>query len=68
MFTRKPTRRIGFDYSASLIYFVTINCHEKKHLFGRIVVINNENHMLLSEIGLIADEKILEINSHHPGV
>ena len=24
--------------------------------------------MLLSEIGLIADEKILEINSHHPGV
>ncbi len=68
MVNRKSPRRFGFDYSSARIYFVTINCHEGQYLFGKISNDGDSNKLVLSEIGIIASEKINELSSHHAGV
>ncbi|HHX07966.1 MAG TPA: hypothetical protein GX730_00830 [Chloroflexi bacterium] len=68
MFNRKSPRIIGFDYSSARIYFVTINSHERQHLFGKIHNNGDCNQLVLSKIGIIATEKINELSSHHAGV
>lgn len=68
MFNRKSPRIFGFDYSSARIYFVTINCHEHQCLFGKIHINGDSNQLVLSEIGIIATEKINELSSHHAGV
>ena len=50
---RKPLRLAGWDYSSPGWYFVTINTHESKPLFG--VVVNGR--MVLSEAGRVAEEE-----------
>lgn len=68
MFNRKSPRRFGFDYSSARIYFVTINCHEGQDLFGKISNDGTGNELFLSDIGIIATEKIDELSSHHRGI
>ena len=46
----------------------TINCYKSQHLLGEIVKNEDSNQIVLSEIGIIATEKINELSSHHAGV
>ena len=68
MLNRKSPRMPGFDYTSSMIYFVTINCHKNQHLLGEIIKNEDSNLLVLSEIGMVATEKINELSFHHIGV
>ncbi len=68
MLKRKSPRMFGFDYASARIYFVTINCHKNQHLLGDIFKNEDSNQIVLSEIGMIATEKINDLSSHHAGV
>lgn len=46
------------------IFFVTICTHNRAHILGQIT----KDNMHLSNIGLIAQQCILEIDKHHKGV
>ena len=61
---RKSIRLKGHDYSQKGLYFITICCHEKKHLFGKII---NEK-MILNDAGIYAKKCWLEIPSHFTNV
>ena len=58
------TRRQNWDYTRNGAYFVTICTQNREHFFGDI---NNEK-MILSETGKIADKYWLEIPQHFPFV
>ncbi|QTV05353.1 transposase [Faecalibacter bovis] len=50
---RKSIRLIGYDYSQAGLYFVTLVCQDRAHLFGDI----KDGIMYLNEFGqLVADE------------
>jgi len=68
MLNRKSPRMLGFDYASARMYFVTINCHKNQHLLGEIFKNGDSNQIDLSEIGMIATKKIIELSSHHAGV
>jgi putative transposase len=59
---RQSTRIRNFDYSQNGLYFVTIMCKNREHLFGKIV----KNEMELNEAGKIANECWLNIPNHFP--
>ncbi len=48
--SRKAMRLKGYDYSWDGAYFITICCHEKRHLFGYVT----EGKMILNQYGKIA--------------
>lgn len=50
---RKLNRLQGYDYSSAGAYFITINAHDREHIFG---VINN-GVMKLNEYGIILDRQ-----------
>ena len=58
--TRKNTRLKGYDYSTPNYYFVTICTHDKKQIFGGPKEINR--------FGEIAEQAMMEIPNHYPGV
>jgi REP element-mobilizing transposase RayT len=64
MHNRKLPRLQSYDYSANGYYFITICTHDKKHLFGRI----ENGEMLLNESGHVAENELLNIPEHFPGV
>jgi len=47
---RRSIRLKGYDYSRTGLYFVTICCQNKIHLFGKIV----DDRMILNDFGIIA--------------
>ena len=47
---RKSIRLKGYDYAKKGLYFITINCQNRYHLFGKI----KDDKMHLNEFGLIA--------------
>ena len=57
---RKLPRLTGFDYANEGYYFITICTHNKAPLFGSINSIN--------EIGLIAENELLNIPNHFADV
>ena len=61
---RKPTRLKEYDYSTPGCYFITICTNQKTHLFGEIL----DGRMYLSEVGKIATQEILKIDSHYINV
>jgi putative transposase len=62
---RIPTTRLkNWDYSSPGYYFVTICTREKYPYFGEI----KNGEMVLSEIGVIAQNCWLEIPNHYPFV
>lgn len=60
---RHAFRAAWHDYNCG-IYFVTICCHEKRHLFGKI----SDGSMQLSAIGSIAQNCIKMIPQHNTSV
>lgn len=59
---RRSIRLKGFDYSVEGGYFITLNAHGQKHLFGEIV----RGEMILSSIGQIAKDCWIDIPRHYP--
>jgi putative transposase len=57
-------RLIGYDYSSSGAYFVTICTRKKIPYFGKI----DKDSVTLSEVGLIVEDLWHEIPIHYPNV
>lgn len=64
----KYTRLRGYDYAAEGAYFVTINTHDRSHLFGNIVGDANGARINLSAQGQIVQECWDVIPDHFPNV
>ena len=60
----ETTRYRWRDYRSRGSYFVTICAHNKKHIFGEI----ENNEVLLTSIGRIADAELRKLGSHYPNV
>lgn len=66
---RKSIRLKGYDYSQKGLYFITICCHQRAHLFGKVGLDNEgKTIMLLNQAGEIAKQCWEEIPSHFPNV
>ncbi len=67
---RKPARLKGYDYSTPGAYFITICVKDRKQLLSKIV--GDDAHIVpqnnLSEIGLICDRYINNINIKYENV
>jgi REP element-mobilizing transposase RayT len=59
---RRSIRLQGYDYSQAGLYFLTLNTHDRKCLFGEII----EQKMILNDAGRIAENCWLEIPLHFP--
>lgn len=56
----ESSRMPDWDYSANASYFITICTSQKEHYFGKII----NDVMMLSDMGKIAEEFLVGINSH----
>ena len=68
---RKSIRLREFDYAQDGLYFVTINCHNRRRLFGEIQFKEHEKFKVeiqLSAAGKIANQCWLDIPNHFPNV
>jgi REP element-mobilizing transposase RayT len=61
---RKNIRLSNHDYSAKGIYFITICTKNREFFFGEIVA----NKMILSPIGMVAEQYLKEIPKHFNNV
>ena len=61
---RRSIRLKGYDYSQEGLYFITICCQNRAHLFGRI----EDHKMVLNAAGKIATECWRAIPEHFPNV
>ncbi|NEU07607.1 transposase [Flavihumibacter sp. R14] len=62
---RVPSARLlGWDYRDDAMYFITICCKNRRHHFGKI----ENNQMILTETGKLAEKYLLEIPEHFPFV
>jgi REP element-mobilizing transposase RayT len=62
MRTRKPTRLQGYDYSNENTYFITTNCKNNIHHFGKV----QYGEMQLNTYGKIADQQIHWLKAQYP--
>ncbi|SOD18826.1 transposase [Pedobacter xixiisoli] len=63
-FNRHSIRLRGYDYSQEGLYFITINCQDRAHRFGKIV----NGQMLLNDAGRQAQICWLAIPEHFTNV
>lgn len=56
---RRSIRLKGYDYSQSGLYFITICCQHKTHLFGCI----EDNKMLLNDAGIMVEYWYYELQN-----
>ena len=61
---RRSIRLKGYDYSQAGLYFITICCQNRAHLFGEVV----NKKMILNDAGKIANQCWLDIPKHFPNV
>ncbi len=61
---RQSIRMKGWDYTSAGCYFVTINTHKNRALFGVIV----NGRMVLNEAGRVAEKCWQEIPAHFPTI
>lgn len=61
---RHSIRLKGYDYTNEGLYFITICCHNRNCLFGKVV----EGEMILNDAGKIAEQCWLEIPEHFTNV
>lgn len=61
-YKRKSIRLKDYDYSLAGLYYVTICCYNKQHLFGDI----ENNQMKMNKCGEIANECWINIPTHYP--
>ena len=59
---RKHIRLTGFDYRQNLAYFITVCTSGRQCVFGTVV----DDHVLLTQRGLIAQRCWNELLQHHP--
>src|SRR5690554_3448795 len=59
---RRSIRLKGYDYSRAGLYFITICCQDRAHLFGRIV----NGVMKLNDAGNVASQCWSDIPVHFP--
>ena len=59
---RRSIRLQGYDYSQEGLYFITICCQDRAHLFGEIV----DGKMILNDAGLQAKKSWQDIPNHFP--
>lgn len=63
-FNRHSIRLKGYDYSNPGLYFITICCQDRAHMFGNIV----DNEMILNEYGSVAFNEWLKTSEIRPNV
>ena len=61
---RRSIRLPGYDYSQAGYYFVTICCHQRQRLFGKIV----NRAMQLNQYGQIVAQTYQWLSSRYPYV
>ncbi len=61
---RRSIRLQGYDYSQEGLYFITICCQDRAHLFGEIV----SECLKLNDAGIHAQQCWLDIPNHFPNV
>ncbi|WP_298152982.1 transposase [Flavobacterium sp.] len=61
---RRSIRLKGYDYSQSGLYFITMNCQDRKHRFGHI----ENGKMILNECGQIAHDEWEKLQTRFPNV
>lgn len=61
---RKSIRLKGYDYSQAGLYFITICCQDRKHLFGKIV----DGKMILNDAGKMIDKWWQKIPDKFPDI
>src|SRR5690606_29995932 len=59
---RRSIRLQGYDYSQEGLYFVTMCCYKRMHLFGEIT----EGKLFLNEAGKYANQCWIDIPNHFP--
>ncbi len=59
---RRSIRLQGYDYSQEGLYFITICCQDRAHLFGEVV----DGEMILNGAGLQAQKCWQDIPNHFP--
>ena len=59
---RRSIRLKGYDYAQAGLYFITICCQNRAHLFGEII----NGQMILNDAGKIANNCWMEIPNHFP--
>ncbi|MFN3639349.1 MAG: transposase [Flavobacterium sp.] len=66
---RKSIRLKGYDYSQEGLYFITICCYQRAHLFGKVGLDSEgKTIMILNEAGKMAEQCWKEIPNHFPNV
>ncbi len=61
---RKPLRLEGYDYTNPGLYFVTVCCYDRQHLFGKIA----NQKMILNDAGKMANFYWLNIQNHYQNI
>ena len=61
---RHSIRLKGYDYSREGLYFITICCHNRAHLFGKVV----DGAMVLNEYGQVAFNEWMKTPEVRPNV
>lgn len=64
IYHRRSIRLKGYDYAQAGLYFITLCCHNREHLFGKII----NGNMILNDAGNIANGCWLKIPKHFPNV
>ncbi|WP_017301718.1 transposase [Nodosilinea nodulosa] len=59
---RRSIRLTGYDYASEGLYFITLCCHQRQHLFGTVV----EGTMQLNALGQIVAEEWLKTPEIRP--
>jgi putative transposase len=61
---RRSIRLRGFDYRSAGVYMVTINTHQRAHLFGAVI----DAAMILNDLGRFALAHMQDLPAHFPHV
>lgn len=61
---RKSIRLKGYDYSQAGLYFITICCQNKVHLFGNVI----NKQMILNDAGKMIEKWFNELQNKFPDI
>jgi putative transposase len=61
---RRSIRLQGYDYSRAGLYFITICCQHRAHLFGAIT----DGQMMLNEAGQMVEQWYYELENKFPNI
>jgi len=61
---RRSIRLQGYDYSQAGLYFITLCCYNKSHLFGKV----ENDQMLLNDAGKIARDEWFKTPEIRPNI